>query len=69
MVAAVGPKPVNLLIGGPSTFKLAELAKLGVRRVSVGGALARAALGGLVTRVQSLANGRFNSLPKEPSGT
>ena len=69
VVAAVGPKPVNLLIGGPSAFTLAELEKLGVRRVSVGGALARAAWGGLVTSVQALAEGRFDGLPKEPSGT
>jgi len=68
VVAAVRPKPVNLLIGGPSAFTLDELAKLGVRRVSVGGALARAAWGGLVASVQSLADGRFDSLPKEPSG-
>jgi 2-methylisocitrate lyase-like PEP mutase family enzyme len=69
VVAAVTPKPVNLLIGGPSAFTLAELEKLGVRRVSVGGALARAAWGGLVTSVQALAEGRFDGLPKEPSGT
>jgi 2-methylisocitrate lyase-like PEP mutase family enzyme len=68
VVAAVRPKPVNLLIGGPSAFTLDELAKLGVRRVSVGGALARAAWGGLVTSVQALADGRFNALPKEPTG-
>jgi 2-methylisocitrate lyase-like PEP mutase family enzyme len=68
VVAAVRPKPVNLLIGGPSAFTLDELAKLGVRRVSVGGALARAAWGGLVASVQSLAEGRFDSLSKEPSG-
>ena len=68
VVAAVRPKPVNLLIGGPSAFTLDELMKLGVRRVSVGGALARAAWGGLVTSVQGLADGRFDSLPKEPSG-
>jgi 2-methylisocitrate lyase-like PEP mutase family enzyme len=36
VVAAVRPKPVNLLIGSPSAFTLDELAKLGVRRVSVG---------------------------------
>jgi 2-methylisocitrate lyase-like PEP mutase family enzyme len=68
VVAAVSPKPVNLLIGGPSAFTLEELAKLGVRRVSVGGALARAAWGGLVASVQSLVDGRFDSLPKEPAG-
>ncbi|MFM0224308.1 isocitrate lyase/PEP mutase family protein [Paraburkholderia dipogonis] len=67
VLAAVSPKPVNLLIGGPSAFTLDELARLGVRRVSVGGALARAAWGGLVTSVQSLADGRFDRLPKEPS--
>ena len=68
VLAAVSPKPVNLLIDGPSAFTLGELARLGVRRVSVGGALARAAWGGLVTSVQSLADGRFDRLPKEPSG-
>jgi 2-methylisocitrate lyase-like PEP mutase family enzyme len=68
VVAAVSPKPVNLLIGGPSAFTLEELAKLGVRRVSVGGALARAAWGGLVASVQSLVDGRFDSLPNEPAG-
>jgi 2-methylisocitrate lyase-like PEP mutase family enzyme len=68
VVAAVSPKPVNLLIGGPSAFTLDEVAKLGVRRVSVGGALARAAWGGLVTSVQALADGRFDGLLKEPSG-
>ncbi|REE18982.1 2-methylisocitrate lyase-like PEP mutase family enzyme [Paraburkholderia sp. BL27I4N3] len=68
VLAAVSPKPVNLLIGGPSASTLDELARLGVRRVSVGGALARAAWGGLVTSVQSLADGRFDRLPKEPSG-
>jgi 2-methylisocitrate lyase-like PEP mutase family enzyme len=68
VVVAVRPKPVNLLIGGPSAFTLDELAKLGVRRVSVGGALARAAWGGFMSSVQSLADGRFDRLPKEPSG-
>ena len=43
VVAAVAPKPVNLLVGATSEFTLAELAALGVRRVSVGGALARSA--------------------------
>ncbi len=43
VVAAVAPKPVNLLIGGPVGLKIDDAADLGVRRVSVGGALARAA--------------------------
>jgi 2-methylisocitrate lyase-like PEP mutase family enzyme len=42
VVGAVAPKPVNVLVGGDFTT-VAELAELGVRRVSVGGALARAA--------------------------
>src|SRR5918993_5199243 len=42
VVNAVGPKPVNVLVGGPFAT-VAELADMGVRRISVGGALARAA--------------------------
>lgn len=41
-VAAVAPKPVNVLIGWDSDLTLRDIADLGVRRVSVGGALARA---------------------------
>ncbi|MBC7601718.1 MAG: isocitrate lyase/phosphoenolpyruvate mutase family protein, partial [Ramlibacter sp.] len=37
VVAAVAPKPVNLLIGAKSEFSLQDVAVLGVRRVSVGG--------------------------------
>ena len=37
MVAAVAPKPVNVLVGSDFTT-VAELATLGVRRISVGGA-------------------------------
>ncbi len=43
VVQAVAPKPVNVLVGRPSELTLADLAALGVRRVRVGGALARAA--------------------------
>ena len=46
VVAAVAPKPFNLLIGWASEFTLQDVAAMGVRRVSVGGALARAAWGG-----------------------
>ncbi|MEW5882575.1 MAG: isocitrate lyase/phosphoenolpyruvate mutase family protein, partial [Pseudomonadota bacterium] len=46
VVAAVAPKPVNLLVGSASEFTLQDIAALGVRRVSVGGALARAAWAG-----------------------
>ena len=44
VVKAVAPKPVNLLIG-PTGLSVAEAAALGVRRLSIGGALARAAWG------------------------
>ncbi len=55
MVAAVAPKPVNLLVGGASDLTLADIAALGVRRVSVGGGLARAAWGGFMRAAQALA--------------
>lgn len=54
VVAAVAPKPVNLLVGGPSAFSLQEIAAMGVRRVSLGGALARAAWGGVMRATQLL---------------
>ena len=48
VVKAVAPKPVNLLIGGPTELTVADIAGLGVRRISIGGALARAAWGGVM---------------------
>jgi 2-methylisocitrate lyase-like PEP mutase family enzyme len=45
VVAAVAPKPVNVLLMGPQ-MRIADLAAQGVRRVSTGGALARAAWAG-----------------------
>src|SRR5262249_61403192 len=54
VVAAAAPKPVNVLISAPG-HTVADLAALGVRRISVGGALARAALGGFLPAVQQLA--------------
>lgn len=61
VVQACAPKPVNVLIGGTSEFTMADMAKLGVRRVSVGGGLARAAWGGFMRAADELArNGRFD---------
>ena len=61
VVAAVAPKPVNVLVGSASTLTMADLAALGVRRVSVGGGLARAAWGGFDRAARLLANeGRFD---------
>jgi 2-methylisocitrate lyase-like PEP mutase family enzyme len=48
VVEAVRPKPVNLLVGTPGDLSLSQIADLGVRRVSVGGALARAAWAGFM---------------------
>jgi 2-methylisocitrate lyase-like PEP mutase family enzyme len=68
VVAAVAPKPVNLLIGGNSAFTLKEVEALGVRRISIGGGLARAAWGGLMRAAQALADGRFDGFPDAPGG-
>ena len=69
VVAAVAPKPVNLLVGSASAFTLADIAALGVRRVSVGGALARSAWGGFMRAAQSLAaDGVFDGFADAASG-
>ncbi|MET3494118.1 isocitrate lyase/PEP mutase family protein [Variovorax boronicumulans] len=69
VVAAVAPKPVNLLVGGPSDLTMKDIAELGVRRVSVGGALARAAWGGFDRAARALAeHGRFDGFEGAASG-
>lgn len=69
VVAAVSPKPVNLLVGGPTPLTLQDIAALGVRRVSLGGALARAAWGGLMQATQPiLQDGRFDGLQHAAPG-
>ncbi len=55
MVQAVAPKPVNLLIGSAGSLPMKETEALGVRRVSVGGAMARAAWGGFIAAAKGLA--------------
>ncbi|HSP45343.1 MAG TPA: isocitrate lyase/phosphoenolpyruvate mutase family protein [Chthoniobacterales bacterium] len=55
VVKAVAPKPVNLLISAPGGLTMRDAANLGVRRVSVGGALARAAWGGFIRAAKELA--------------
>ena len=69
VVAALAPKPVNVLVGATSEFTLADLAALGVRRVSVGGALARSAWGGFMRAAQAIAeHGTFDGLAGAASG-
>lgn len=66
IVAAVSPKPVNLLINAPFTT-VAEAAQLGVRRISVGGTLARTAWGAFLQAAAEIADtgtfARFEQLP------
>ena len=62
VVKAVQPKPVNLLLGWPG-FSVSEAADLGVRRISVGGSLARAAWGGFFRAAREIAEkGTFTEL-------
>ena len=62
VVTAVHPKPVNLLIGA-SGLSVAEAADLGVRRISVGGSLARTAWGGFMRAAREIAEkGTFSTL-------
>jgi len=63
VVKAVAPKPVNILIGGKTDLTVPVLADLGVRRVSLGGALARAAWGGFMrAAIEIRDKGTFNEL-------
>ncbi|WP_418118665.1 isocitrate lyase/PEP mutase family protein [Variovorax sp. 350MFTsu5.1] len=68
VVAAAGGKPVNLLVGAPSELTLKDIAELGVRRVSVGGGLARAAWGGFIRAARTLADGRFDGFADAAPG-
>jgi 2-methylisocitrate lyase-like PEP mutase family enzyme len=62
VVKAVHPKPVNLLIGAPG-LSVREAADLGVRRISVGGSLARTAWAGFMKAAREMAEqGTFNEL-------
>jgi 2-methylisocitrate lyase-like PEP mutase family enzyme len=62
IVKAVAPKPVNLLIGA-SGLSLQQAGELGVRRISVGGSLARAAWTGFMKAAKEMAEqGTFTEL-------
>jgi 2-methylisocitrate lyase-like PEP mutase family enzyme len=67
IVAAVSPKPVNLLVSGP-WITVAEAADLGVRRISVGGTLARVAWAGTLAAADEIATkGTFTRLVDLPN--
>ncbi len=61
IVKAVHPKPVNALISAPDGLTIADMAEIGVRRVSVGGALMRVAFGAFIRAAGELMkDGTFN---------
>jgi len=69
VVAGVAPFPVNVLIGWASELTLQDLAALGVRRVSVGGALARSAWSGFARAAKLVAErGTFAGFADAYSG-
>jgi 2-methylisocitrate lyase-like PEP mutase family enzyme len=64
MVKAVSPKPVNVLVSAPNpALSVSRLAGLGVRRISVGSALARVAWGAFIRAARRIAeDGSFEGL-------
>ena len=69
VIAGVAPKPVNLLMGWPDDLTMQQIAALGVRRVSVGGALARSAWGGFMRAARMIIEqGKFDGFADAASG-
>lgn len=69
VVAAVAPKPVNVLIGWNAELTVNDLAELGVRRISVGGALARSAWHSFMQVANGISKyGRFEYPDGMPTG-
>ena len=63
IVEAVAPKPVNVLAGTDIGLSIADLAELGVRRISIGSGLARAAWEGFMSAAEEIAgSGTFHRL-------
>ena len=56
IVQAVAPKPVNVLMSSNVGLRVADLAELGVRRISVGSSLARAAWTGFIRAAKLIAD-------------
>jgi 2-methylisocitrate lyase-like PEP mutase family enzyme len=56
IVAAVAPKPVNFLMSANAGLRVSDLAELGVRRISVGSALARAAWGAFIRAAKTISS-------------
>jgi 2-methylisocitrate lyase-like PEP mutase family enzyme len=62
VVRAVAPLPVNLLMSRPLGLTMADVEALGVRRVSLGGALSGVAWGAVMRAVEEMKAGRFDVL-------
>jgi len=61
-IKAVAPKPINFLNSRAFGFTVSDLTDLGVRRISVGGTLARVAMNAFVqSAVQIAQEGKFDS--------
>ena len=64
VVRAVAPKPVNILMGlGGVTLSVADLSECGVKRISVGSSLARAAFGGFIALPRKSATTAPSTMP------
>jgi len=62
VVKAVAPLPVNLLMPAPMGFTVNDIAAMGVRRISVGGTLARVAMHAFIQSARQIAqDGKFDS--------
>lgn len=59
LVESVHPKPVNVLMCSPTGMTVADLGAMGVRRISVGSALCRAAWSGFIKAASLIAEGSF----------
>jgi len=69
IVSAVAPRPVNVVMSRYTGLTVADLAGVGVRRISVGGALARVAWTAFTQAAQAIANeGAFTALEGTLSG-
>jgi 2-methylisocitrate lyase-like PEP mutase family enzyme len=69
IVAGVAPKPVNLLMGWAADLTMREIGALGVRRVSVGGALARSAWSGFIRAAKLIIEqGKFDGFAEAAPG-
>ena len=62
VVKAVAPLPVNLLMPAPMGFTVSDITAMGVRRISVGGTLARVAMHAFIQSARQIAQeGKFDS--------